>query len=91
MSYKLKAEDVLQEIINTLNLSARDAEQLYKDYNNNEGHEWLEAVERDFSHPSIIGWCPFNETWDKEGRRQSNDFINMIFETFLKSLSRARS
>ena len=24
--------------------------------------EWLEAVERDYSHPSIVGWCPFNET-----------------------------
>ncbi|HRD02185.1 MAG TPA: glycoside hydrolase family 2 TIM barrel-domain containing protein [Candidatus Saccharicenans sp.] len=25
--------------------------------------EWLEAVERDFNHPAIIGWCPFNEHW----------------------------
>ena len=24
--------------------------------------EWLEALERDVSHPSIIGWCPLNET-----------------------------
>jgi beta-galactosidase/beta-glucuronidase len=24
--------------------------------------QWLEAVERDYSHPSIIGWCPLNET-----------------------------
>lgn len=24
--------------------------------------EWLEEVERDFDHPSVIGWCPFNET-----------------------------
>ena len=24
--------------------------------------EWLEALERDYSHPSIVGWCPFNET-----------------------------
>ncbi|SKC62901.1 glycoside hydrolase family 2 protein [Krasilnikoviella flava] len=24
--------------------------------------EWLEALERDFSHPSIVGWCPLNET-----------------------------
>lgn len=24
--------------------------------------EWLEVVMRDYSHPSIIGWCPFNET-----------------------------
>lgn len=25
--------------------------------------QWLEAMERDYSHPSIIGWCPLNETW----------------------------
>lgn len=24
--------------------------------------EWLEVLERDMSHPSIIGWCPLNET-----------------------------
>ena len=42
--------------------------------------EWMEEVKRDMSHPSVIGWCPFNETWDQDGRRQSNDFINMIFE-----------
>lgn len=24
--------------------------------------QWLEALERDYSHPSIIGWCPLNET-----------------------------
>ncbi|MBO4868667.1 MAG: beta-galactosidase [Clostridia bacterium] len=24
--------------------------------------EWLEEVERDFDHPALIGWCPFNET-----------------------------
>lgn len=41
---------------------------------------WLEEVKRDMSHPSVIGWCPFNETWDQDGRRQSNDFINMIYE-----------
>ncbi|HZR40816.1 MAG TPA: beta-galactosidase [Ktedonobacteraceae bacterium] len=25
--------------------------------------QWLEEIERDYSHPSIIGWCPLNETW----------------------------
>lgn len=25
--------------------------------------QWLEALERDYSHPSLIGWCPLNETW----------------------------
>ena len=24
--------------------------------------EWMEALDRDYSHPSIVGWCPFNET-----------------------------
>jgi beta-galactosidase/beta-glucuronidase len=27
--------------------------------------EWLEVVERDYNHPSIIGWCPLNETFQK--------------------------
>lgn len=27
--------------------------------------QWLEAVERDYSHPSIVGWCPLNETYQK--------------------------
>ena len=40
---------------------------------NNEGGllnflpEWCETVERDFNHPAIIGWCPFNETWNQFG------------------------
>ncbi len=25
-------------------------------------HEWTEIMLRDRNHPSIIGWCPFNET-----------------------------
>ena len=25
--------------------------------------QWLEALERDYSHPAIVGWCPLNETW----------------------------
>lgn len=24
---------------------------------------WTESIERDFNHPSIVCWCPFNETW----------------------------
>jgi len=24
--------------------------------------EWLEALERDYNHPAIVGWCPLNET-----------------------------
>ncbi len=29
--------------------------------------EWLEELERDYSHPSIVGWCPLNETWQTIG------------------------
>ncbi|WP_026877231.1 glycoside hydrolase family 2 protein [Jiangella gansuensis] len=31
--------------------------------------EWLEVLERDYSHPSIVGWCPLNETWQAYGDR----------------------
>lgn len=41
--------------------------------------EWLEAVERDFNHPSIIGWCPFNETWDFNGKKQYDETIRLIY------------
>ena len=34
--------------------------------------EWREIVCRDRSHPSIIAWTPFNETWDTGDRRQHN-------------------
>ncbi|MEE1046461.1 MAG: glycoside hydrolase family 2 TIM barrel-domain containing protein [Clostridia bacterium] len=35
--------------------------------------EWMEEMERDFNHPSIIGWCPFNETWDIKERGKEMD------------------
>ncbi len=42
--------------------------------------EWIEGVERDMAHPSIIGWCPLNETWDKEGgRRQCDDVLRITY------------
>lgn len=41
--------------------------------------EWLQAVERDFSAPSIIGWCPFNETWDLHGRPQEDDVLRTVY------------
>jgi beta-galactosidase/beta-glucuronidase len=25
--------------------------------------EWMEVIRRDYSHPSIIAWVPFNESW----------------------------
>ncbi len=37
--------------------------------------EWIEAVERDYNHPSIIIWAPINESWgvpDLSDPRQQN-------------------
>ena len=42
--------------------------------------EWLEEIERDFSHPSVIGWCPFNETWDKNGKQHSVELIDIVYD-----------
>ncbi|WP_255947726.1 glycoside hydrolase family 2 protein [Streptomyces odontomachi] len=33
--------------------------------------QWLEALERDYSHPSIVGWCPLNETRQELTDRQT--------------------
>ena len=42
--------------------------------------EWMEEVERDFSHPSVIGWCPFNETWDRDGKQHCVALIDAIYD-----------
>ena len=41
--------------------------------------EWIEEVNRDFNHPSIIGWCPFNETWDKHGCKQFDEVLELVY------------
>ena len=41
--------------------------------------EWMEALERDFNHPAIIGWCPFNETWDYAERKQDDDLLQIVY------------
>ena len=42
-------------------------------------YEWMEEIDRDFNHPSIIGWCPFNETWDQHGRKLHDDVLRMVY------------
>lgn len=51
--------------------------------------EWKQAVERDFNHPSIVGWCPFNETWNYHGRPQYDPLLETVFD-FTKSVDRTR-
>lgn len=42
--------------------------------------EWIEEVKRDFNHPSIIGWCPHNETWDTDGRKQYDESVGLVYD-----------
>lgn len=41
--------------------------------------EWLEVVARDFNHPSIVGWCPFNETWDSRRSRTDKRVLEAVY------------
>ncbi len=51
--------------------------------------EWLEELERDYSAPCIIGWCPFNETWDQDGRKQNDDVLRMVYRA-TKTIDKTR-
>ena len=37
--------------------------------------EWMEVLDRDYNHPSIVGWCPFNET----PRNQNPELLRRIY------------
>ena len=42
--------------------------------------EWMEAMDRDYNHPALIGWCPFNESWDRgDGAHQDDDLLRQIY------------
>ncbi len=43
--------------------------------------QWLEAVQRDFNHPSIVGWCPLNETARRQDERITphDDVMRALF------------
>lgn len=58
--------------------------------------QWLEEMNRDFNHPSIIGWCPFNETgefndgeWRTVWREPGYDFAK-LFYTVIKTVDTTR-
>ncbi len=42
-------------------------------------NEWAEVMARDFNHPAIIGWCPFNETWGYIERNSHNTLLSTIY------------
>lgn len=41
--------------------------------------EWSEAVNRDFNHPSVVCWCPFNETWGYVEKLHHNNCLSAIY------------
>jgi hypothetical protein len=44
--------------------------------------EWLDVVKRDYSHPSIVTWVPFNESWgvpNLPGDPAQRDFVRGIY------------
>ncbi len=44
--------------------------------------DWIASVRRDYNHPALIGWCPFNETWDDgpNRARQSDELLRIVYE-----------
>lgn len=51
--------------------------------------EWLSEIDRDFNHPAIIGWCPFNETWDMHGCKQYDPLLSTMYKA-TKAADRTR-
>ena len=41
--------------------------------------EWLEVVERDYNHPAIIGWCPYNEVNKGDGPIDHTDILRSVY------------
>ena len=44
--------------------------------------EWTEIVERDYSHPSIVTWVPFNESWgvpNLPGDDAQRDYVRAVY------------
>ena len=53
--------------------------------------EWLEVLERDYSHPAIVGWCPLNETWQSISDRLTTlDAVTRGMFLAAKAMDRSR-
>jgi hypothetical protein len=54
--------------------------------------EWIDVVRRQYSHPSIITWVPFNESWgvpDLPGDEAQRNFVRGIYH-LTKAIDRTR-
>jgi beta-galactosidase/beta-glucuronidase len=53
--------------------------------------QWLEVLERDYSHPCIVGWCPLNETHqDIEDRMTALDDVTRGMFLACKAMDTSR-
>jgi hypothetical protein len=53
--------------------------------------QWLEAVNRDYSHPCIVGWCPLNETGQPlQERIEPLDDLTLALFSATKAADRTR-
>ena len=41
--------------------------------------EWLQSIHRDYSAPSVVGWCPWNETWGELNNGQHHETMRMTY------------
>jgi beta-galactosidase/beta-glucuronidase len=44
--------------------------------------EWQEAIRRDFNHPSIVAWVPFNECWGISNVYESKEQQRFVKEIY---------
>jgi beta-galactosidase/beta-glucuronidase len=53
--------------------------------------EWIEVVERDYNHPSVVMWVPINESWGVPNLadRQQQDHLKSLY-TLTKTLDATR-
>ncbi|MDH6365731.1 beta-galactosidase/beta-glucuronidase [Enterococcus sp. PF1-24] len=54
--------------------------------------EWIEIINRDYNHPSIVSWVPLNESWGVPGihlNHQQQSFAKSIYH-FLHALDTTR-
>ncbi|MFC3419978.1 glycoside hydrolase family 2 protein [Salinicoccus hispanicus] len=72
------------EMANAAEYDARYVEKITK--------EWIEVIERDYNHPSIVTWVPLNESWGisrvAHDSRQQNHSLSMYHLT--KSIDQTR-
>lgn len=75
---------VWEELPSAYAYSARTVRQLTQ--------TWLEAIERDASHPCIVNWVPFNESWavpDLPTRPEQREAVQALY-SLTKSLDPTR-